>query len=71
MFGALYAGSTAATVNLPNPEPVRRRDCVRRYSPKLANIDFDLALTVSAIPEERLPRAKVTGTSIIGVRDPR
>jgi uncharacterized protein (TIGR02001 family) len=53
-FGALYAGTTVATVKLPT-QPVAEFTFAGGIRPKIANIDFDLGVTYFAYPGERLP----------------
>jgi uncharacterized protein (TIGR02001 family) len=53
-FGALYAGTTAATVKLPT-EPAAEFTFAGGIRPKIATIDFDLGVTYFAYPGERLP----------------
>ena len=54
MFGALYAGTTVATVKLPT-QPVAEFTMAGGIRPKIANIDFDLGVTYFAYPGEKLP----------------
>jgi uncharacterized protein (TIGR02001 family) len=53
-FGALYAGTTVASVKLPT-EPVAEFTMAGGIRPKIANIDFDLGVTYFLYPGERLP----------------
>jgi uncharacterized protein (TIGR02001 family) len=53
-FGALYAGTTVATVKLPT-QPLAEFTMAGGIRPKIANIDFDLGVTYFAYPGERLP----------------
>ena len=53
-FGALYAGTTVATVKLPT-QPVAEFTFAGGIRPKIATIDFDLGVTYFAYPGERLP----------------
>jgi uncharacterized protein (TIGR02001 family) len=53
-FGALYAGTTVATVKLPT-QPVAEFTMAGGIRPKIANIDFDLGVTYFGYPGERLP----------------
>ena len=53
-FGALYAGTTVATVKLPT-QPVAEFTMTGGIRPKIANIDFDVGVTYFAYPAERLP----------------
>ena len=53
-FGALYAGTTAATVKLPT-QPAAELTFAGGIRPKIANTDFDLGITYFAYPGERLP----------------
>ena len=53
-FGALYAGTTVATVKLPT-QPVAEFTMAGGIRPKIANIDFDLGVTYFAYPGEKLP----------------
>jgi len=53
-FGALYAGTTAATVKLPT-EPAAELTFAGGIRQKIATIDFDLGVTYFAYPGERLP----------------
>jgi uncharacterized protein (TIGR02001 family) len=53
-FGALYAGTTVATVKLPT-QPIAEFTMAGGIRPKIANIDFDLGVTYFAYPGERLP----------------
>ena len=53
-FGALYAGTTVATVKLPT-QPVAEFTMTGGIRPKIAGIDFDLGVTYFAYPGERLP----------------
>jgi len=53
-FGALYAGTTVATVKLPT-QPVAEFTFAGGIRPKIAEIDFDLGVTYFAYPGERLP----------------
>lgn len=53
-FGALYAGTTAATVRLPT-QPAAELTFAGGIRPKIANTDFDLGITYFAYPGERLP----------------
>jgi uncharacterized protein (TIGR02001 family) len=55
-FGALYAGTTVATVKLPT-QPVAEFTFAGGIRPKIATIDFDLGVTYFAYPGERLPGA--------------
>ena len=53
-FGALYAGTTAATVKLPT-QPAAELTFAAGIRPKIATIDFDFGMTYFAYPGERLP----------------
>jgi Bacterial protein of unknown function (Gcw_chp) len=53
-FGLLYAGTTVATVKLPT-QPFAEFTMAGGIRPKIANIDFDLGVTYSPIPEKRFP----------------
>jgi len=53
-FGALYAGTTVATVKLPT-QPAAEFTIGGGFRPKIANIDFDLGVTYFAYPGEKLP----------------
>jgi uncharacterized protein (TIGR02001 family) len=53
-FGALYAGSTVATVKLPT-QPFAEFTFAAGVRPKIATIDFDFGITYFAYPGERLP----------------
>jgi uncharacterized protein (TIGR02001 family) len=53
-FGALYAGTTVATVKLPT-QPAAEFTFAGGVRPKIATIDFDLGVTYFAYPGERLP----------------
>ena len=53
-FGALYAGTTGATVKLPT-QPAAEFTFAGGVRPKIATIDFDLGVTYFAYPGERLP----------------
>jgi uncharacterized protein (TIGR02001 family) len=53
-FGALYAGTTVASVKLPT-EPAAEFTMAGGIRPKFANIDFDLGVTYFGYPGERLP----------------
>jgi uncharacterized protein (TIGR02001 family) len=53
-FGALYAGTTVATVKLPT-QPIAEFTMTGGIRPKIAGIDFDLGVTYFAYPGERLP----------------
>ena len=53
-FGALYAGTTVATVKLPT-QPVAEFTFAAGIRPKIATIDFDFGVTYFAYPGERLP----------------
>jgi uncharacterized protein (TIGR02001 family) len=53
-FGALYAGSTVATVKLPT-QPAAELTFAGGIRPSFATIDFDLGVTYFAYPGERMP----------------
>jgi len=53
-FGALYAGTTVATVKLPT-QPLAEFTFAAGVRPKIATIDFDFGITYFAYPGERLP----------------
>jgi uncharacterized protein (TIGR02001 family) len=53
-FGALYVGTTVASVKLPT-EPAAEFTMAGGIRPKIANIDFDLGVTYFGYPGERLP----------------
>jgi uncharacterized protein (TIGR02001 family) len=53
-FGALYAGTTVATVKLPT-QPFAEFTFAAGVRPKIATIDFDFGITYFAYPGERLP----------------
>lgn len=53
-YGALYGGSTVATVKLPT-QPAAELTFAGGVRPKFAGIDFDLGVTYFAYPDERLP----------------
>jgi uncharacterized protein (TIGR02001 family) len=53
-FGALYAGTTVATVKLPT-QPAAEFTMAGGIRPKISNIDFDLGVTYFGYPGERLP----------------
>jgi uncharacterized protein (TIGR02001 family) len=53
-FGALYAGTTAATVKLPT-QPSAEFTFAAGIRPTIATIDFDFGVTYFAYPGERLP----------------
>src|SRR4051794_30206816 len=53
-FGALYAGTTVATVKLPT-QPLAEFTFAAGVRPKIATIDFDFGVTYFAYPGERLP----------------
>lgn len=53
-YGALYAGTTVATVKLPTL-PSAEFTFAGGIRPKIATIDFDLGVTYFAYPGERLP----------------
>lgn len=53
-YGALYAGTTVATVKLPT-QPIAEFTFAGGVRPKFAGIDFDLGVTYFAYPGERLP----------------
>jgi len=53
-FGALYAGTTVATVMLPT-QPFAEFTFAAGVRPKIATIDFDFGITYFAYPGERLP----------------
>ena len=53
-FGALYAGTTVATVKLPT-QPLAEFTFAGGVRPKIATIDFDFGVTYFAYPGERLP----------------
>lgn len=53
-FGQLYAGTTAATVNLPT-QPAAEFTYAAGIRPTFATIDFDFGVTYFAYPGERLP----------------
>ena len=53
-FGALYAGTTVATVKLPT-QPFAEFTFAAGIRPKIATIDFDFGITYFAYPGERLP----------------
>lgn len=53
-FGALYAGTTIATVKLPT-QPAAELTFAGGIRPTIATIDFDLGVTYFAYPGERLP----------------
>lgn len=55
-YGALYAGTTVATVKLPT-EPVAEFTAAGGIRRKIATIDFDLGVTYFGYPGERLPGA--------------
>jgi len=55
-FGALYAGTTVATVKLPT-QPFAEFTFATGIRPKIATIDFDFGITYFAYPGERLPGA--------------
>ena len=53
-FGALYAGTTVATVKLPT-QPFAEFTFAAGVRQKIATIDFDFGVTYFAYPGERLP----------------
>lgn len=53
-FGALYAGTTVATVKLPT-QPLAEFTFATGVRHKIATIDFDFGVTYFAYPGERLP----------------
>ena len=53
-FGAVYAGTTVATVKLPT-QPSAEFTFAAGIRPKIATIDFDFGMTYFAYPGERLP----------------
>ena len=53
-FGALYAGTTLATVKLPT-QPLAEFTFATGVRHKIATIDFDFGVTYFAYPGERLP----------------
>ncbi len=53
-FGALYAGTTVATVKLPT-QPFAEFTFAAGVRHKIATIDFDFGVTYFAYPGERLP----------------
>ncbi|WP_057859732.1 TorF family putative porin [Bradyrhizobium lablabi] len=53
-FGALYAGTTVATVKLPT-QPLAEFTYAAGIRPTIATIDFDFGVTYFAYPGERLP----------------
>jgi uncharacterized protein (TIGR02001 family) len=53
-FGALYVGTTVATVKLPS-EPAAEFTAAGGIRRKIATIDFDLGVTYFGYPGERLP----------------
>jgi len=53
-FGALYAGTTVASVNLPT-QPLAEFTFATGVRQKIATIDFDFGVTYFAYPGERLP----------------
>jgi uncharacterized protein (TIGR02001 family) len=55
-FGALYAGTTVATVKLPT-QPLAEFTFAGGVRQKIATIDFDFGVTYFAYPGERLPGA--------------
>jgi uncharacterized protein (TIGR02001 family) len=55
-FGALYAGTTVATVRLPTQQ-LAEFTYAAGVRPKIATIDFDFGVTYFAYPGERLPGA--------------
>jgi len=55
-YGALYAGTTVATVKLPT-QPLAEFTFATGIRPKIATIDFDFGVTYFAYPGERLPGA--------------
>ena len=55
-YGALYAGTTVATVKLPT-QPLAEFTFATGVRPKIATIDFDFGVTYFAYPGERLPGA--------------
>jgi uncharacterized protein (TIGR02001 family) len=55
-YGALYAGTTVATVKLPT-EPFAEFTAAGGIRQKIATIDFDLGVTYFGYPGERLPGA--------------
>jgi len=74
-FGALYAGTTVATVKLPT-QPLAEFTFATGVRHKIATIDFDFGITYFAYPGERLPgetginywEAVVRGDRSIGER---
>ena len=68
-FGALYAGTTVATVKLPT-QPAAEFTMAGGIRPKIANIDFDLGVTYFAYPGERLP-GETRRHQLLGGGDPR
>lgn len=74
-FGALYAGTTVATVKLPT-QPFAEFTFTTGVRHKIATIDFDFGVTYFAYPGERLPgetginywEAVVRGDRSIGER---
>jgi uncharacterized protein (TIGR02001 family) len=53
-FGALYAGTTVATVKLPT-QPFAEFTFAGGIRPTIATIDFDFGITYFAYPGEKLP----------------
>ncbi len=53
-YGALYAGTTVATIKLPT-QPSAEFTFAGGVRPKIATIDFDLGVTYFAYPGEKLP----------------
>jgi uncharacterized protein (TIGR02001 family) len=53
-FGAVYAGTTVATVKLPT-QPLAEFTFATGVRQKIATIDFDFGITYFAYPGERLP----------------